>query len=173
MRHAVALTILLQGILSAQDITGDWQGTLKFGKREERVVVTIAKDAKGAWTAAEVTPDDGSNPVVADSVTFDGSTLKIAFNAVRAAYEGALSATKDSFKGALIQGSRVPLDLDRATEESSWRRDRTSHKIDFINVENSVKLEVVDWGGSGRPLILLAGGNNHAHGFDKFAPKLT
>jgi hypothetical protein len=32
------------------------------------------------------------------------------------------------------------------------------------------RFEVVDWGGSGGPLILLAGGNNHAHSFDKFAP---
>jgi pimeloyl-ACP methyl ester carboxylesterase len=63
--------------------------------------------------------------------------------------------------------------LDRATEESSWIRDRASHTIRFVAVEDGLKLEVVDWGGSGRPLILLAGGNNHAHSFDKFATKLT
>ena len=34
-------------------------------------------------------------------------------------------------------------------------------------------MEVLDWGGSGRPLILLAGGGNTAHIFDDFAPKLT
>ena len=73
----------------------------------------------------------------------------------------------------MTQGSPVPLDLDRASDESSWRRDRTPHKIHFIEVDNNVRLEVVDWGGSGGPLILLAGGNNHAHSFDKFAPKLT
>ena len=36
-----------------------------------------------------------------------------------------------------------------------------------------VRLEVPDWGGSGRPVILLAGGGNTAHVFDEFAPKLT
>src|SRR5437667_214351 len=41
-----------------------------------------------------------------------------------------------------------------------------------IRVVSNVKLEVIDWGGSGRPLVLLAGGSNNAHGFDKFAPKL-
>jgi non-heme chloroperoxidase len=173
MRHAAALTILLQGILSAQDITGDWQGTLKFGKNEERVVVTIAKNDNGAWTAAEVTPDDGSNPVMASSVAFDGSTLQIAFNEIRARYEGTLTESKNSFKGTLTQGSARPLDLERATEESSWRRDRTPHKIRFVTVEDNVKLEVIDWGGSGRALVLLAGGNNTAHSFDRFAPKLT
>ncbi len=43
----------------------------------------------------------------------------------------------------------------------------------FITVENNVKLEVLDWGGSGRPLVLLAGLGNTAHIFDKFAPKFT
>jgi pimeloyl-ACP methyl ester carboxylesterase len=36
-----------------------------------------------------------------------------------------------------------------------------------------VKLEVVDWGGTGRPLLLLAGLGGTAHGFDLFAPKLV
>jgi len=47
MSHAAVLTILLQGMLSAQDITGDWQGTLKLGKSEEWVVATIAKKTNG------------------------------------------------------------------------------------------------------------------------------
>jgi pimeloyl-ACP methyl ester carboxylesterase len=33
-------------------------------------------------------------------------------------------------------------------------------------------LEVLDWGGSGRPLILLHGGNSTAHEFDTFAAKM-
>jgi non-heme chloroperoxidase len=32
---------------------------------------------------------------------------------------------------------------------------------------------VLDWGGSGRPLVLLAGSGNTAHIFDDFAPKLS
>jgi pimeloyl-ACP methyl ester carboxylesterase len=32
---------------------------------------------------------------------------------------------------------------------------------------------VLDWGGTGRPIVLLAGGGNTAHIFDDFAPKLT
>ena len=51
--------------------------------------------------------------------------------------------------------------------------DSTSHTVQFIAVENNVKLEVLDWGGSGRPLVLLAGLGNTAHVFDKFASKLT
>jgi pimeloyl-ACP methyl ester carboxylesterase len=36
-----------------------------------------------------------------------------------------------------------------------------------------VKLEVLDWGGSGRPVVLLTGLGNDAHVYDQFAPKLT
>ena len=36
-----------------------------------------------------------------------------------------------------------------------------------------MKLEVLDWGGTGRSIVLLAGSGNSAHVFDNFAPKLT
>jgi len=40
-------------------------------------------------------------------------------------------------------------------------------------VDKNVRLEVLDWGGSGGPVVLLAGGGHTAHVFDEFAPKLT
>jgi pimeloyl-ACP methyl ester carboxylesterase len=55
---------------------------------------------------------------------------------------------------------------------ASWR-DPSPHIIQFVNVDKNVRLEVLDWGGSGGPLVLLAGGGNTAHIFDEFAPKLT
>src|SRR5882672_4415157 len=137
MKRTVAVAMLLRGVLSAQDIAGDWQGTLKFGKTQLRVVISIAKAAGGGWTATELTPDEGSNGVAASSVTFEGSTLKLAFDAIRATYEGTLSESKNSLEGTLTQGSRLPLNLERATGESSWRRDRTPHTIQFITVEDN------------------------------------
>ncbi|HEY6456288.1 MAG TPA: alpha/beta hydrolase [Steroidobacteraceae bacterium] len=43
----------------------------------------------------------------------------------------------------------------------------------FVTVDQDVQLEVLDWGGSGSPLVLLSGLGNTAHVFDEFAPKLT
>lgn len=43
----------------------------------------------------------------------------------------------------------------------------------MIAVDQDVKVEVLDWGGSGRPLLLLAGKGFTAHEFDQFAPTLT
>ena len=53
-----------------------------------------------------------------------------------------------------------------------WR-DPSPHTTRFVTVDKDVGLEVLDWGGSGRPIVLLAGGGNTAHIFDDFAPKLT
>lgn len=63
----------------------------------------------------------------------------------------------------------VPL---AAQETAAWK-DPSPHKISFITVDKDVRLEVLDWGGSGRPLVLLTGLEDNAHVFDDFAPKLT
>ncbi len=51
--------------------------------------------------------------------------------------------------------------------------DPSPHQVQFITVDDGVRLEVLDWGGAGRPIILLAGSGNTAHVFDEFAPQLT
>lgn len=43
----------------------------------------------------------------------------------------------------------------------------------MVSVEPDVKLQVLDWGGTGRPLILLSGLGDDAHVYDKFAPKFS
>ena len=59
-----------------------------------------------------------------------------------------------------------------AQEPVPWH-DPSPHSVQFVTVNDNVKLEVLDWGGKGRSLVLLAGGGNTAHVFDDFAPKLT
>jgi non-heme chloroperoxidase len=68
----------------------------------------------------------------------------------------------------LIIGLLIPY----SQASTSWR-DPSPHTIRFVNVEKDVRLEVLDWGGAGTPVVLLAGGGNTAHVFDEFAPKLT
>jgi pimeloyl-ACP methyl ester carboxylesterase len=51
--------------------------------------------------------------------------------------------------------------------------DRSPHIARFVTVDNNVRLEVLDWGGSGRPVVLLAGLGSTAHVFDTLAPKLA
>jgi hypothetical protein len=58
-----------------------------------------------------------------------------------------------------------------APETVSWR-DPSPHHITFVTVDNGVRLEVLDWGGSGRAVVLLAGYQT-AHEYDDIASKLT
>jgi len=51
--------------------------------------------------------------------------------------------------------------------------DVSAHKVRFITVEPGVQLEVLDWGGRGEPLVLLAGLGDNAHVFDEFAYQLN
>ena len=48
--------------------------------------------------------------------------------------------------------------------------DSSLHRIRFVPVAPDVRLEVLDWGGSGPPLVFLAGLQDVAHGFDDLAP---
>ena len=51
--------------------------------------------------------------------------------------------------------------------------ERSHYTRRFVEVAKNVKLEVLDWGGRGHPLVLLAGLGNTAHVFDGMAPKLA
>ena len=49
------------------------------------------------------------------------------------------------------------------------RFDTSGHKVRMVTVEPGVQLEVLDWGGTGETLVLLAGLGDNAHVFDEFA----
>jgi non-heme chloroperoxidase len=180
MRHQIAkktmwVTILLlcvTGTLYAQDITGVWQGTLKGG--EMRVIIRVSKQLDGSLEArllrVDQNPPDWGSGNGANSVSLGGSDFKLMFNSLKISYEGKLSASGNSITGTWTQDSSLPLDLQRATKETAWR-DPAPHTEQFVTVDKDVSLEVLDWGGSGRPLVLLAGMGNSAHIFDRLAPK--
>src|ERR1700721_2862164 len=69
----------------------------------------------------------------------------------------------------LVAFLAVPL---HAQSSPVWK-DPSPPTTRFVSVDKDVRLEVLDWGGSGRPIVLLAGGGNTAHVFDDFAPKLA
>jgi pimeloyl-ACP methyl ester carboxylesterase len=57
-------------------------------------------------------------------------------------------------------------------QSAPWT-DPARHTVRFITVTPGVRLEVLDWGGTGPPVVLLAGGGNTGHSFDEFAPQLA
>lgn len=57
-------------------------------------------------------------------------------------------------------------------QQTGWK-DPSPHVVKFVEVDTNVRLEVLDWGGSGPALLLLAGGGDTAHVFDDLAPLLS
>jgi alpha-beta hydrolase superfamily lysophospholipase len=53
------------------------------------------------------------------------------------------------------------------------RTQETKAKVQFIEAEPGVELEVLDWGGTGRPVVLIEGLGSTAHTFESFAADLS
>jgi non-heme chloroperoxidase len=171
--------LLLAGALQAQDISGNWQGTMGSGAQSTRFVLKIAR-ADAGWGAALTNLGNPNYdiPISADVVTLTGGALKLIFRTIpgtRGDYEGTVSADGASINGSWSFGgsARLSLDFQRVTPKTAWQYSLTKHSQRFVGVDSGVKLEVLDWGGSGRPVVLLAGLGNTAHVFDQIAPKLS
>jgi non-heme chloroperoxidase len=169
----IAVLTMCVTTLQAQDIAGDWQGTLSKADKHLRIILHFEKAADGAWTGKLYSIDQAPDPIPVSAVTLHGSALKLTVDWVRGSYEGTVNADGVSITGTWTQADTLPLDFRRATKETAWQRDKSPHTVQFITVDAGVKLEVLDWGGSGRPVVLLAGLGNTAHVFDDFAPKLV
>jgi len=59
-----------------------------------------------------------------------------------------------------------------SAQQAEWK-DPSPHTAKMVTVDDNVQLEVLDWGGSGPALVLLAGLGDTAHVFDDFAQMLT
>ena len=174
-----AFSAISGSTLLAQDIAGVWQGTIRGGA-PARTILEISKADKTGWNATLYVDFWGDSARVT-SITLQGSTLKFAVDSKSSGYEGELSADGNSIKGFWRAAGNLALhslDFERATKGTDSQipaslTDSSPHTVRFIRVDNNVKLEVLDWGGTGRPLVFLAGLGATAHVFDTFAPKFT
>jgi non-heme chloroperoxidase len=166
--------ILIVQLSFSQDLAGNWQGMVKMGPQDSRVVLKIAKGYGGGWNAKFYSIDQGLLAITMDSVVLQDSNLNLVWNDGQGHCEGTIGAEIASIKGVCTWGQfSFPVTLQRATKETAWKIDESTHSVRFITADRNVKLEVLDWGGSGQILILLAGLNADAHMWDKFAPKLV
>ncbi len=67
-----------------------------------------------------------------------------------------------------LLGASLPLRAAQAQCET-----QPAATIRMVTVAPSIALEVLDWGGSGPPLVFLPGFGNTAHVFTAFAPRFT
>jgi non-heme chloroperoxidase len=168
------MLLIVQLSFGGEDLTGNWQGMVKMGPFESRIVLKLSKGYGDTWNAKTYSLDQGLMSITIESVNLQDSNLKLSFFGGQGNCEGKISADKASIQSVCNLGQGpFPITLKRATKETAWQIDPSKHKVQFITVDKNVKLEVLDWGGSGRSLVLLTGLGADAHIFDKFAPKLV
>ena len=114
----MALAALLGSALQAQNITGNWQGTLQAGPQKVRIVFKIALE--NDKLKATLHTVDQPSPPIATTITRDGSTVKMTIPSINGKYEGKLSGDGNSIAGTLTQGAPQALNLARATPETAW-----------------------------------------------------
>jgi non-heme chloroperoxidase len=173
-RWSALAMLLVARVACAPDLAGDWQGDLVDGARQLRVVCRIAKADGGTWAATIYSIDQSSDSIPVNSVTLTQTDFTLRVDALHFTYQGKLSQDATLIKGTATRYNRsFPMEWRRATRETAYPFTPVNHQVQFIRVDTNVNLEVLDWGGSGRPLILLAGFGDTAHRFDTFAPKLA
>ncbi|GGD71638.1 alpha/beta hydrolase [Emticicia aquatilis] len=106
------LTNTLIVIISyAQDITGPWNGVLKVGGTQLRVVVNISKTEEGYKSTLD-SPDQGAKGIAISKTTFENSKLSFEIPVAKIEYMGEWQNEK--FIGIFKQnGKEIPLELNR------------------------------------------------------------
>ncbi len=99
--------------LRAQDIVGDWHGTLSAGGAELRLVLHISKGDSGGLKATLDSVDQGANGIPVTSITLENSNLKLTVDAVHGTYDGKVNADATSITGTWSQGQPLPLEFRR------------------------------------------------------------
>ena len=106
--------------VSPHDLADTWQGTLHAG-RDLRLIVKITKDEKGAYKGVFYSIDQGGQPLNLDSVTSNGSEVKMDLKLIGGTFAGKISADGKTIDGNWGQGPNpLALMLTRATPETAW-----------------------------------------------------
>ena len=123
MLWVAALAGLTGGAVLAQNVTGDWQGTLAGpqGRPPLRLVIKLTRTDDEKLKAVLYSIDQGGQGITAASVFQQGATLKIAVPAIGGEYVGKIGDDTKSITGTWTQGPQPqPLNLEKATPQTAW-----------------------------------------------------
>ena len=151
---AFLLAIALAGSVFAQKITGSWQGTITTPEgTPRRIILRVIDGDGGAYKAKIYSIDQNFTGDWVDSMTVHNSTVRFAVGMLQLSYDGKLSADGKTITGTWTQGGSTPFTFQKTTPATAWPlpRDPSPHTVKLVTVEPGVQLEVLDWGGTGRP----------------------
>jgi hypothetical protein len=123
MLWVFAVLMLGGAAVRAQDMAGNWQGTMATPNGEYRIVLAISKADNGGWSATAYAVDANGQPLhdpVPGKVIRQDSGVKVTITADEGSFEGKLSEDGKSIVGIFDVGEGLPLNLVRATPETAW-----------------------------------------------------
>ena len=112
MKKLITLILLLAASTTfAQDVTGTWNGLLKFPGGQLPLALHVTKAEKG-YTATMDSPDQGAMGIPVPTVEFENNIFAFVVPAGKIAYRGTLE--NNVIKGTFTQnGYDMPLELGR------------------------------------------------------------
>lgn len=127
----ISLTTLTAVVLRAQDISGNWEGTLEAGRgvnpfSGDRIFLHISKTPNGAWKAILYSFDhNGGHPFPAALIASQGATLTFSAGKPPGSYTGKLNLDGNRITGAWTEdGIQRQLDFNRTLVVERVTRER-------------------------------------------------
>jgi len=98
----------------AQDLTGNWQGTLDVGANKLRLGLHVTRDDGGAYSSVLDSIDQGATGLPVRVTLVQGKELHLELPDLGAAFDASLNAGEDELAGLFTQrGMTLPLALRR------------------------------------------------------------
>jgi hypothetical protein len=115
-----AILLAGAGIAPAEDIAGDWHGSVEVSNDAPlRLALHIGRDNKANLDSM----DEGGMAIPVDSVTVNGSTMKFEMKSIGGSYEGKIAAGGTRITGAWTQDGGVwPLIWQRGEDPAGITR---------------------------------------------------
>lgn len=140
-------TLLTSLTLTAQDITGQWNGVLNVQGIQLRLVFNVTKTGNG-YSATMDSPDQGAKGIPVTNTSFDNPKIKFEVSSARIEYNGELK--ENEITGTFKQGGQeFPMNLSRkAIEKEAVKRPQEpqqpfsyySEEVTFQNTGANISL---------------------------------
>ena len=126
MATTVMVALLTASVAPAganKGIEGIWQGKLKVGVVELRLVFKFKKDDKGRLTGTLDSIDQGAKNIPIEEVRYTNGKLEVDLRRLRARYNATMNADATELTGEFRQsGLKLPLKLKRVDKVEERRR---------------------------------------------------
>src|SRR5262245_23099707 len=148
-----------------------WEGTLKVGAIELRLVFRLLKQKDGGYAGIMDSPDQGANDIVLDEVSVKDDVVKLELKSAKMTFDGKRTKDGQEIVGDLKQvGQSFPLTLKRVAKVTPLRRPQTPNKpypyeeieASYENQKAGIKLAgtlTVPRGAGPFPAVLLITGS--------------